>query len=329
MLRGGHKSIRRGPRIAPPPSPPSIPPPPPDLRPWREQLFEFHPPEITRKDEEAEPLPSYPLHLFDRHLSADLILKHVVVLPNLHIDLCESLDRYSTQMDSIDQDLLGLRVRDYYENTGADAISISKLRERGVAYPARSIASGLLMHPKQPNVSPMLAPVNILASLRPTLLHDRYATQSYTMEISPPAESRVFPSYDRKSMAVVKRLLAAMPYVSAGMTFCTDASPLMESMDTLATQDIFPWRFDSEGRLNQPASKGKINRPPDAPSSLWVLPDWKAPRRSARLKAQTREFEAGPAVPIAHAPWMDTPYIPSPADYVQKVSLDKLSCRLF
>lgn len=283
--------------------------PPVDPRPWRQRMFEFRQPDISDLDGKPSPTPTPPLNVFDRHISASLVLKRVVMLPSLPLDLCHALDTYSKQLDAIPDDVFGVDEHFYHSGMATDAVSLATSRQYGLNHEACCISSALIFNPRRPNM-PLLYGRALIADT-PTILRSTYVSQNYSIYPEVPAR-------DPKSRKLLGRLQAYSEGLTSGMYFSRAALPLLGEMESLASRPTFPWQFDSlSSRSVVPDAP-----PPDAPTSLWKLPQEtkEGLRRSSRRKATENLYafpELGDLTPLQHG--IVDGHQPVCAEYIQKV----------
>ncbi|KAF8901798.1 hypothetical protein CPB85DRAFT_1322794, partial [Mucidula mucida] len=243
------------------------------------KLFHFNPPSLQRSESLTPPVPLAPWHFLDRHISESLILKRLKIVPSFHVDLTSVLKSIET----------------------ADALSIIRIREKGVEYATTQIASSLILHPDQPDMSRLLKWLDAGLAIRPTLVNGEYASQNLTLHVwdLSPDESRAM---NRQNREMHTRLYAHTDQLASCMIFCTDGLSVMQDMARLDAIDIFPWRLDS----HYSGASSAQTPPPDAPDPLWILPTTDGPRRSRRVRIRYPNVEK------------TDEYVPQCEDYIQK-----------
>ncbi|KAF8999577.1 hypothetical protein BDZ89DRAFT_1082706 [Hymenopellis radicata] len=183
-----------------------------------------------------------------------------------------------------------------------NAQSIAVLRGDSISRSGERIASGLLLMPTRPDGRDEVPTFG--------LLDEKYASQIPSLEVYdlPPEMDDMDDTFALSMSA---------------MFFCPEALSIMEDMDRLATVNTFPWRLDSRCSKVPPPSF----RPPDAPSSLWILPKTGNVRRSCRLMMNLRDVPrhnpaAGRVSVIDYPDVTGGKYKPVCEDYVQKAWID-------
>ncbi|KAF9023116.1 hypothetical protein BDZ89DRAFT_1070118 [Hymenopellis radicata] len=273
--------------------------PPADLLPTdRQKLFDFNPPSIERNESLSPPMPSPPLHFLDSHLSPNLVLKRVKILPSL--EMMRSFYFYTDS--SVDM------------RRGTDAPGIISRRVSGVGMAPTRVASKVLIHNSQPKLLTVLHWMDPAAHLIATLIKEEFASQNIAFGVFPPSAEEL-ELFNPKNRATIKRLLKNFHQLNSCMVFCTDGLPLMEAMSGLATMETFPWQLHSRysnGTLPVPRPQ-----PLDASTTLWTLPTAEGPRRSRRGRPSATP-QAKDVGPIETADDRDGAYTPKCEDYVQK-----------
>ncbi len=124
---------------------------------FRQKLFHFNPPSLQRSESLTPPVPLAPWHFLDRHISESLILKRLKIVPSFHVDLTSVLKSFSGPLDTLPDSHFAFHEMFSYERIEtADALSIIRIREKGVEYATTQIASSLILHPDQPDMSRLL-----------------------------------------------------------------------------------------------------------------------------------------------------------------------------
>ncbi|KAF9040205.1 hypothetical protein BDZ89DRAFT_1060621 [Hymenopellis radicata] len=280
----------------------------------REEFFDFNPPSLIRPRSQPVPVPSAPLHFLDTHLSESLILKHVEVLPSMHVELfdglvasfSEALDARSDSLFQIDGSL------PYRTDTDTDAISISNMRKLGIEIPLTWIASSLVVHPSQPRLGGTLSWSGAPWDMRPYIIDEQYMSQDIALYVRHPRPEELG-RFTGRNRDMVERLYRHTRQLTSSMIFCTDALPVLKDMSRLHGMK-FPWRLDCQySGASRPRSP-----PPDASDVPWTLPKVEGPRRSRRVRAH----DASKCIPVSQdigvlARSKDE-YIPTCEDYIQK-----------
>ncbi len=286
----------------------------------RQTLFTFNPPPLQRNDSVPPPIPSAPLHFLDRHIPECLILKRVRIIPSLHLDLYTSLEAYTERLDALrPEDFIFHSFMSYDEITSADARSIFRIRSEGAEVASSRIASKLILHPTQPNAFYFLRWQHALEELKPTVLHEKYATQYLGLRVVGGSPER-YEELNRKNRVFIKRLYERMKQLVSPLILCTDALPILEDMTRVGTMDAFPWRLDSHYH-GVPCPRSP---PPDALETLWTLPDERGPRRSRRVKQASKRTTRPQDIGLPDIAENSGEYKPLCEDYIQKVCLDNL-----
>ncbi|KAF9012785.1 hypothetical protein BDZ89DRAFT_1077365 [Hymenopellis radicata] len=291
--------------------------PEPGARTHREKFFDFNPPPLIRPRPRPVPVPSAPLHFLDSHLSESLILKHVEVLPSMHVELFHGLvDSFSEALDARSDSLFQIDGSLPYRNSKrTDAISIRNMRELGIEMPLTRIASSLVVHPSQPRLGGALSWSGAPRDTRPYIIDQPYASQDIALYVSRPHPEE-YGRFSAKNRDIVERLYRHTRQLTSSMVFCTDALPVLEDMSRLHGMK-FPWRLDCQySGASRPRSP-----PPDASDVPWTLPKVEGPRRSSRVRAH----DASRRIPVSQDIGVLTPsrdeggeYTPVCEDYVQK-----------
>ncbi|KAF9012798.1 hypothetical protein BDZ89DRAFT_1077380, partial [Hymenopellis radicata] len=291
--------------------------PEPGTRTHREKFYAFNPPSLVRPRSQPVPVPSAPLHFLDTHLADSLILKHVEVLPSMHVDLFAGLvDSFSEALDARSDSLFQIDGSLPYRNSKrTDALSISSMRELGIEMPLTRIASSLVVHPSQPRLGGTLSWSGAPRATRPYIIEQPYASQDIALYVSRPHPEE-YGRFSARNRDIVERLYRHTRQLTSSMIFCTDALPVLEDMSRLHGMK-FPWRLDCQySGASRPRSP-----PPDASDVLWTLPKVEGPRRSHRV----RVHDASKRIPVdqdigvlARSRDEGVEYRPVCEDYVQK-----------
>ncbi|KAF9023138.1 hypothetical protein BDZ89DRAFT_1070138 [Hymenopellis radicata] len=277
----------------PPAEPEDIPPADP-LPTERQKLFDYNPPSIETNETLSPPMPSPPLHFLDCHLSTNLVLKRVKILPSLEVDLYRALDSFAEQLDALDDAQFYFYTEsDDLLRRGPDAPGIIFRRTSGVGMAPTQVASKVLIHNSQPKLFTVLHWMDPAAHLRATLIKEEFASQNLAFGVFPPSAEEL-ERFNPKNRATIKRLLKNFHQLNSCMVFCTDGLPLMEAMSGLATMETFPWQLHS--RYSNDALPVPRPQPLDASTTLWTLPIVVGPRRSRRGRPRTtaRPKDVGP-----------------------------------
>ncbi|KAF9018786.1 hypothetical protein BDZ89DRAFT_1139761 [Hymenopellis radicata] len=289
--------------------------PEPGARTHREKFYAFNPPSLVR----SRPIPirSAPLHFLDLHLSESLILKHVELLPSMHVELFDGLvDSFSEALDTRSDSMFTFgEPFSYRSDKGTDARSIIALRRFGIEIALTLIASSLVVHPSQPSLGGTVGWSSAPSDMRPYIIDERYMSQDIALYMMyPPHEE--FGRFTGKNRDMVERLYRHTRQLTSSMIFCTDGLPVLDDMSRLHGMKV-PWRLDCQySGASRPRSQ-----PPDASDVPWTLPKVEGPRRSRRVRvhgASKRTSVDQDIDVIASSQDEGGEYTPVCEDYVQK-----------
>ncbi|KAF9020971.1 hypothetical protein BDZ89DRAFT_1071891 [Hymenopellis radicata] len=307
----------------------------------KNELLDFNPPSLERgTDEAALPSPSSPLEFFDYHVSNNLILKRVKLLPTLVDDLALLVtSKYKDALDRIPLDLFAYDEYYYASAENSDARAVHFIREIGISMTCAHIASCVLIHPDEPRIKPVLH-WGVSRSLEPPSDSeqdmDRFLIQHLALRVADHVvgthDSHSRPSYPAPSAATQTRMTALYEnsrVLTVAMLFDTSAHHLLADMEDLAAQETFSWELASEctgKQIPAPASMKHI----DAPKYPWTIPaaslasisdalDSSMLRRTDRRNASIRRApEPGHVKPVARTTSAKDGYVPRAKDYVQR-----------
>ncbi|KAF9040185.1 hypothetical protein BDZ89DRAFT_1060594 [Hymenopellis radicata] len=280
--------------------------PEPGARTHRDKFFDFNPPSLVRS--RPIPIPSAPLHFLDLHLSESLILKHLELLPSMHVELFDGLvDSFSEALDARRDSLFQLdESSSYGTDKGTDATKIVSLRRFGIELSLTRVASSLVVHPSQPGLGGTLSWSGAPWDTKPYIIDEQYMSQDIALYVRHPRLEELG-RFTGRNREMIERLYRHTRQLTSSMIFCTDALPVLEDMSRLHGMK-FPWRFDCQ-------YSGHAS---DVP---WTLPKVEGPRRSHRVRAHdaSKRISVDQDIAVlARSRDEGVEYTPVCEDYVQK-----------
>lgn len=275
-------------------------------------LFNYKGTNISADENIPPPTPIPPLELLDRHITEELLLKRVVVVPELHRTITQVFDAHFDDLATLDDDIFGLSLYLEDETRATNSLDITHLREDILGHTASNIASRLILHPSQPNLNRYMGWGYCAAGIGARFISDKYASQDRALRFyDNPSNMRDGGGPSHRLRVLIAKLLKFAPYAIAAMFMCTDATSILEGMSGI-TDGIFPWKFDAESTATVSAQQA----PPDAPAALIPLPVESEPRRSSRLR-RSSNHSTKKVVTIRPIPAVSA--TPTSGDYIQKV----------
>lgn len=225
---------------------------------------------------EAPPADGYPtppetiIRPLDAHVDDALILKRVVLLPDLAAELSELTENTVSSKVSIRDTLFGA-LGGIYDNTArvTDAAHVLRIHTMGYTAAGSQLASSCVFHPEEPDNHSVLRWLP-LASLTPTWDEpepNRFIVQDQVLGIHDDSDSL--------SPEVRKRMTSIQRHVRFGMlgvflSSVADSDSLLRSMDDLVNGQKFPWELSTTSTASPPTPI--VVRSNDAPSRVWSLP---------------------------------------------------------
>ncbi|KAF9018785.1 hypothetical protein BDZ89DRAFT_1164980 [Hymenopellis radicata] len=255
----------------------------------RQALFDFGAPPLERKRNQHVPIPAAPFHFLDSHLSESLILRHVTILPSLHVDVFACLDSFSEELEALNPAKFTVHEFSVHDTADmANALSVMRVRRGPIRFASTQITSSLVLHPSQPDLRcSLLRWVGARSELRHTLLDEAYASQNLALHVVKP-DATDYADLNGRNRELLERLRKHAEQLVSTMVFCTDALP---------------------------------SPPPDASAVPWALPSAEGPRRSRRVRLHevqeptTSSFNIGTVERDVDG---EAGYSPRCEDYVQK-----------
>lgn len=242
----------------------------------REAFLNFNPPPLGEYD---GPTPKgQPMNFFDTHLDQQLVLKHVRRLPSLPADLSKAVDDYLMPLPvtTFPPEAYEIYPKSYNDHSKLlDADDVFVRFQDGISNLCGRIATGLILHSE---------PCYEIAAFRwyeepPLDLNrdrypDKYMGRHYALCTSRISEvESVLNKYvDPGDRARVLRLEKEKPILAVGMFFASNGKLSLTDMDALLKQGDFPWFYNSSPSGHPP--KSTLTVPPDAPKTLWSLPEF-------------------------------------------------------
>lgn len=291
---------------------------------YREEFLQFRAPSFPLPKADYPPPLRNVVRFLDTHLDEALLLKRVILLPNLASELATMPDDAIAEfppLDAISDELFVMTDGAYdFLDAVEHGRDTFRIQLDGIARPGTQLGSSRFIIPDQPEqvsvlgwtITPRLSTDYDEKDLHPFLvqngvlrIRDKEILGSRAKKFRPEVLDRVLD------------IQRHIPYCCLGFFFSPGAHAYLEEMESLTKVRTFDWERNS--RCTGKSPKTCVSVTSDASVSLWTLPA----HVTTRDKPSPDVFEYGSAGNI----WPTTreDHAPTMRDYIQRVRDDAAS----